>query len=127
MMAPTEQARPDLLQVAKQVGQELFRDAKAFRPLGFGVLRKKQDVHASRVELEMTRDRERGDAASAFRPSADQGDDEAVAVVQFSPFAGRRQPARFIHHFHAEIERVPEVGPADRTCLAARPELKGVF
>ena len=40
MKASTEKARPDLLEVAKQVGQELFRDAEAFCPLGFGVLRK---------------------------------------------------------------------------------------
>ena len=65
MMASTEEARADVLQVAKQVGQELFRDAKAFLALGLGILRKEQDVHAGRIELQMARDRDRGDAGAA--------------------------------------------------------------
>ena len=108
MLAATEQAGADLLQIAQEIGKELLRHPEALRALGLGVIRIEENVHPGSVELKMTADGEGGDAAAAYRPEAEQGQEQPVTILDLTLLvAGARQRERFVHQLDAEVERVP--------------------
>ena len=74
MVAPPEEAGTNLVEIAKDIREELLRHTEALGTFGLGVLRKEHDVVAGGIEFEVTRDRERGDAAPPDRPSTVEGD-----------------------------------------------------
>jgi len=49
-----------------------FRHLETLHPLGFGVLRIKENIHPISVVFEVSADVEGGDAAAANRPEAEQ-------------------------------------------------------
>ena len=88
MVAAAEQAGTNLVEVAKEIRKELLRHAEALGTFGLGVLRIEQDIHPGGIELEMTRDAECCDAASANRPNAVEGDEQTVSIVQLALATG---------------------------------------
>src|SRR5690242_2824136 len=103
MLAPTEEARADFLEVAKQVGEEFLWNPKTLGTLRLGVLWKKKNVHAGGVELKVTSDGEGGDAAAPDQPNTDEGNEQPITIVQITLLAGKRQAGRFVHHLQSEI------------------------
>ena len=108
MIAAAEQARPDLLQVAHEIGKELLRHPETLRTLRLGVLRIEKNVHAGSIELKVPADRQGGDAAPAYEPEAEQGQDKAITILDLTLLmAVAGQTERFVHQLDAEVEGLP--------------------
>ena len=86
MLAATEQAGADLLHIAQEIGKELIlRYPEALGTLRLGVLRIEKHVRPGSIELDMPTDRKGGDAAPTDQPKAEQGQDEAITILDLSP------------------------------------------
>jgi len=69
----------------QEIREELVRNPKALGPLCLGVLRMEKNVHPRSIELEVTADCERGEAAPAYLPEAEEAQDEAIAILKLRP------------------------------------------
>ena len=65
--------------------------------LAFGVLRIEKDVHPGSIELEVPADGKGSDASPAYQPKAEQGQDEAISILQLTLLASGRQGERLVH------------------------------
>src|ERR1700687_5254043 len=109
MLTATEQAGADLLHVLEEIGQELLlRYPEALGALGLGVLRIEKHVHPGSVELKMPADGKGFDAAATDQPQAEQGQDKAIAKLEFTLLMTVAwQSNRLLHQLNAEVKGLP--------------------
>src|SRR5437660_12727354 len=84
MLAVTEQDRSYFLQIPHEIGKELLRHPEALRAPRLGVGRMQENIHARIVELKMTADGEGCETATTYRPQAEQGQQQPVAVLDLA-------------------------------------------
>src|SRR5262245_16944424 len=98
MLAVTEQNRSYFLQIPPEIWKELLRHPKALRAPRLGVSRMQENIYPRIVELKMTADGEGCNAATAYRPQAEQGQEQPVAILYFALLVAiDRQCMRRVH------------------------------
>jgi hypothetical protein len=91
-----------------EVRKELLRYPEAFRTSGLRVGWVQENIHACIVELKMTAHSEGCEAPTAYWPQAPQGQQQPIAVLDFTLFVvARWQRKRRVHKLDAEVERSP--------------------
>src|SRR6185312_4588729 len=84
MLALTEQGGSYFLQISHEIGKDLLRHPEALRAPRLGVSRMQENIHACIVELKVTADGEGCEAASAYRPQTEKGQEQPVAILDFA-------------------------------------------
>src|SRR6476620_1345282 len=95
MVVATKKAGTDLLQIVQKIRLKFWRDAETFGTFCLGILGIEEDVHACGVQLQMPAGGKGFDAASAYQPNADDGQDQTVSILQLPLLTNRRQGERF--------------------------------
>ena len=128
MLAVTEQDRSYFLQIAREIGKELLRPPEAFRASRLGVSPMQENIYACIVELKMTADGEGCQAATAYRPKAEQGQKQPVAILYLALLVAIDwQCQRRVHKLDAEVERLPRGDEAIESILGQSPEGQACF
>src|SRR5262245_53136072 len=84
-----------------------------------------QDVQAAVDELDMTADGQRRNAAPPDGPTAQQGQNKSVPILDFSGPASRiRLVERLVHQPNPQIERLPARNQAGEAILWSRTGMK---
>ena len=108
MVLAAGQARSDLVEIADDRGAENLRHRPAFHATGLGVFGKEQQLDVIGADaLDMAVEGERGEAAAADRPEAQDRDDQPVAELDLALHcAAGRKAGGLLHQGHAELERL---------------------
>src|SRR5262249_8918833 len=128
MGAVTDQDRSYFLQIPHEIGKELLRHPEAFRAPGLGVSRMQENIRPCIIELKMTVDGEGCKAATAYRPKAEQGQEQPVAILDFALVVTvDGQCMRCLHKLDAEGERLPRRDEAIESILGQSPGGQACF
>jgi hypothetical protein len=128
MLDVTEQDRSNFLQISHEIGKDLIRHPEALRAPRLGVSRMQENIDACIVELKMTADCEGCEAASAYRPQTDQGQEQPVAILDFALLVTVDwQCKRRVHELDAEVERLPRGDETIESILGQRPRSQVCF
>ena len=89
----------------QEIGEELLGHPEALGTFRLGILRMKQNIHPADIELKVPADGEGGDAAPAYRPEAEEGQNAARRDIGSLVACGRCwQSERLVHELDAEVE-----------------------